>query len=57
MSFSDFSTSAVAAIKPLNASETPLITPTAAPNAKTRAADASIDFWNSLAELVILPSG
>ena len=34
--------------KALNALPTELITPTAAPNAKTRAADASRDFWNSL---------
>ena len=44
MSVNAFSTSTALLIKPLNASETEFITPTAAPNARVRATEASRDF-------------
>ena len=57
MSVNAFSTSTALLIKPLNASETEFITPTAAPNARVRATEASRDFWNSARSPLILPNG
>ena len=56
MSVNFFSTLIVVATKDLKALLIPLITPTLAPNAITRALEASIDFVNSSASALILPS-
>ena len=52
-----FSTAIDSFTKEPNAFWTPLITPTAAPKAITRATEASIDFWNSPTLPVMRPKG
>ena len=57
MSVRFFSTFMVLVTNPLKASDTALIIPTEAPNARTRALEASNDFVNSSALRRIFPRG